>query len=76
MPFFASDAIKLKLEAAAPTKTFLSGRYSQSFVELMREGITRALEKEFRITGVKDSTHEISLAFLPESFILSPFLRL
>lgn len=69
VPFFASDAIKLKLEAAAPTKTFLSGRYSQSFVELMREGITRALEKEFRITGVKDSTLEISLAFLPESFM-------
>ena len=69
VPFFASDAIKLKFEAAAPTKTFLSGRYSQSFVELMREGITRALEKEFRITGVKDSTLEISLAFLPESFM-------
>lgn len=69
VPFFAKNSIKLSIEAAAPSNTFLSGRYSQTFVEFMREGLTHALEKEFGISGIADSTLEIALVFLPETFM-------
>ncbi len=69
VPFFAKNAIKLTVTADAPTKTFLSGKYSQSFVDIMRDKLTRAIEKEFSITGLEDSSLEISLVFAPGSFM-------
>ncbi len=69
VPFFAENAIKLSVAANAPTKTFLSGKYSQSFVDVMRENLTRALEIEFNVEGIKDSSLEITLMFAPESFM-------
>lgn len=69
VPFFAKNGIKLTLSATAPDKTFLSGRYSQSFIDVMREKIACALEEEFNVEGVKDSTLEITLAFEPETYM-------
>ncbi len=69
VPFFAENAMKLNVSANAPTKTFLSGKYSQSFVDVMRDNLTRALELEYNIQGVKDSSLEITLMFAPESFM-------
>lgn len=69
VPYFPTEAIKLSVKANAPTKTFLSGKYSQSFVDVMRENLTRALEREFNVSGVADSSLEITLMFAPESFM-------
>ena len=69
VPHFAKNAIKLSVVANAPTKTFLSGKYSQSFVDMMRTQLTRALETEFKVTGIENSSLEITLMFAPESFM-------
>ena len=69
VPFFAKNSVKCTIDAQAPTKTFLSGKYSQSFVDIMRYSVTRALEAEFSIEGLSESTLELSLAFAPESFM-------
>ncbi len=69
VPFFAKNAVKCTIDAQAPTKTFLSGKYSQSFVDIMRYSVTRALEAEFSIEGLSESSLELSLVFAPESFM-------
>ena len=69
VPYFVSDAVKLTVEASAPTKTFLSGKYSQAFIDLMREELTRALEAEFSVAELSESTLEFKLVFAPESFM-------
>ena len=69
MPHFAENGIKLSVVANAPTKTFLSGKYSQSFVDVMRDSLTRELESEFHVNGIKDSSLSITLMFAPESFM-------
>ena len=69
VPFFAKNAIGLTVNADAPTKIFLSGRYSQSFIDVLRDNITFAIEKEFGIEGAKDSTLELSLEFAPQTFM-------
>lgn len=63
------DAIQLNIEAASRDKTFLSGKYSQSFVDLMAYEITRAIEKEFAISGAADSSLELHLSFAPGTFM-------
>jgi len=69
VPFFAEKAIPLSIETRAPGKTFLSGKYSQSFIDLMRDEITRALEIEFSIADLDGSSLELQLVFAPESFM-------
>ena len=68
-PFLTDDSIKLTLFAEAPTKTFLSGKYSQAFLDVLRENVTRALEKEFRISKIAESSLELTFSFAPESFM-------
>ncbi len=62
-------AIQLNIDAASRDKTFLSGKYSQSFVDLMAYEITRAIEKEFAISGAADSSLELHLSFAPGTFM-------
>ena len=69
VPFFAKNAIKAAPYADVPSKTFLSGRYSQSFIDVLREKITEAIEAEFNIAKASESSLELSLTFAPESFM-------
>jgi len=63
------DAIKLNVDATSRDKTFLSGKYSQTFIDLMAYEITREIEKEFSVTGASESTLELHLSFAPGTFM-------
>lgn len=62
-------SIPLRIEAASTQKAFLAGKYSQSFVDVMREAISRAIEAEFSIGKTEDSSLELTLSFMPASFM-------
>ncbi len=64
-----SAHITLRIEGNFGSKTFLSGKYSQSFADLMAQKITSLIEKEFSIDGTEDSTLELSLVFSPFTFM-------
>lgn len=63
-------SISFTVEAnGAPTKTFLSGKYSQSFVDIMAQSISAEIEKEFSIYDTENSSLELRLVFSPTSFM-------
>lgn len=66
---FIDSAVKLDIQAATADPTFLSGRYSQTFVDEMRRQITRAIEKETGVAGLADSSVELSLVFAPDTYM-------
>ncbi len=68
-PYLAEHHISLTVETGFGDKTFLSGKYSQSFIDLMAEALTRAVEEDFSITGAAESSLEFRLVFSPVSFM-------
>lgn len=64
-----SGLISVKVETTARDITFLSGRYSQTFVDEMARQLTLAIEDTMSVTGVADSSLEICLVFSPESYM-------
>lgn len=68
-PYIPGKHISLRIEAKAPTKTFLSGKYSQSFVDIMVSELTKKIEKEFLIGATEDSSLEFHLVFAPGTFM-------
>ncbi len=67
--YFEGDTVLLNIESAIPDKTFLSGKYSQGFVDEMRRQLTGAIEDAFSADGLKDSTVELTLVFAPETYM-------
>ena len=52
-----------------PDKTFLAGKYSQSFVDELSRAITALIEDELEIGGLSESGVVLELAFLPGTFM-------
>ncbi len=69
IPHEPSSHIPVRIDCPVPDKTFLAGKYSESFLELLGEFITDAIEKEFRIDGTEDSSLELHLNFSAVSYM-------
>lgn len=67
--YFDANAVKLNIQTTATDKTFLSGKYSQTFVDEMAKQLTREIERMFAIPGIKDSTLELFLVFAPGTYM-------
>ncbi len=67
--FSEGGHIKIKIEMMARDMTFLSGRYSQTFVDEMARQLTPAIEKALSVKGISDSSLELCLVFSPESYM-------
>ncbi len=67
--YFEGGAVNISVESVSPDKTFLSGKYSQTFVDEMARQISRAIEKEFSVSGIADSGVEIRLVFAPGTYM-------
>lgn len=66
---FEGGCVKLTIEAAASSPTFLSGKYSQSFVDEMARQLTAKISESAGISGLAESTLELVLVFAPESYM-------
>ena len=60
--------IGISVEAVARDITFLSGRYSQRFVDEMSRQITERISSLMSCEGLEDSTLSLLMAFAPESY--------
>lgn len=63
------NSIKLVVDVASRDKTFLSGKYSQSFVDAMAKDITAEIEKEFSVRDASVGSLELHLYFAPGTFM-------
>ncbi len=59
----------LVIQSASPDKTFLSGKYSQSFVDLMAAEISKRIENLFSVSGIRESGVELMLVFAPGTYM-------
>ncbi len=67
--YFGGEAVKIVPSAAFGGKTFLSGKYSQSFIDEMARQITSRIEHALSCSGLASSDISLSLVFAPESYL-------
>ncbi len=67
--YISEISAPLNIQSASPDKTFLSGKYSQSFVDLMASEISKKIEKMFSVTGIRESGIELLLVFAPGTYM-------
>ena len=66
---FEGGAIALRVEAVGGTPTFLSGKYSQTFIDEMARQLTPAISEAMSVSGLADSNIELTLVFAPETYM-------
>ena len=66
--YFGKTGIEISVEAVARDITFLSGRYSQRFVDEMSKQITGKMEALMSCEGLASSSLSLLLTFAPESY--------
>ena len=62
-------AMKLNIETPSPDPTFLSGRYSQTFVDEMARQLTVKISEAMSVSGLDASTVSLSLIFAPATYM-------
>ncbi len=67
--YFDEGYVKLNISTSAPGATFLSGKYSQTFVDEMTRQLTGAISRACGIKGLDNSSIEIDMVFSPESYM-------
>ncbi len=67
--FSTSPAIKINIETPAKDPTFLSGRYSQSFVDEMARQLTLRISEAMSVSGIDAGPVTLSLVFAPATYM-------
>ena len=62
-------SIPILVTFAGDDKTFLAGKYSQTFIDVMANAMTKVIEREFSIEGLSSSTVVLELSFAPGTFM-------
>ena len=61
--------INVRIDAPVPDITFLSGKYSQTFVDEMARQITKSVCDAMNIASFDGSSIELSLVFAPDTYM-------
>lgn len=67
--FGSSDSIIINIETPSPDPTFLSGRYSQSFVDEMARQLTFRISEAMGVSGLESGAVSLSLVFAPATYM-------
>lgn len=67
--YTAEKTLRLELSTVAPSKTFLAGKYSQTFVDLMSAELTRRIADTCSVAGLAESGLILRLIFAPETYM-------
>lgn len=67
--YFEGGTVTLKIETPATDKTFLVGKYSQTFIDEMTRRISEEIERAFSVKGIADSGIELLLVFAPDTYM-------
>ena len=63
------NSVPVIMKAESDDKTFLAGKYSQGFIDLMSAAITDLIENELAITGLAGSGVVIEMNFAPGTYM-------
>ena len=63
------DMLKVNVETTATDPTFLSGRYSQTFVDEMARQLTGKISEAMSVKGVESGAVSVSLVFAPATYM-------
>ena len=70
MPIYSDgDALPVVMNAATDDKTFLAGKYSQGFIDLMASELTDIIEHELAISGLAESGVTLEMNFAPGTYM-------
>ncbi len=67
--FCEDGLVPLKIDASAKDPAFLSGKYSQTFVDEMARQLTREIAASQGVGTLSGSTIELRLVFAPETYM-------
>ena len=67
--YFEDGLIKISLSSPHPSKLFLAGRYSQTFVDEMARQLTAAILSAMSLESLGDGVIELSMPFAPETYM-------
>ena len=67
--YYEGGYVKLKVVASSDDKTFLCGRYSQTFIDEMARQITGEISRAMSVEGISGSNIELHLVFAPETYM-------
>jgi len=67
--FCEEGLIPIRIDASAGEPAFLSGKYSQTFVDEMARQLTREIAASQGISGLSGSSIELRLVFSPETYM-------
>lgn len=67
--YFEGGYAKFNIQSVSDDKTFLSGKYSQSFIDELNRQISQKIEKTLSVDGIEDSTVELILVFAPGTYM-------
>ena len=63
------NSLPIIMSAASEDKTFLSGKYSQGFIDLLSSELTEIIEKELAIVGLAGSGVVVTMNFAPGTYM-------
>ncbi len=67
--YFEGGCVKLNITTTAKSVTFLSGKFSQSFIDELARQISARITESAGVVGLADSTIELDMVFSPESYM-------
>ncbi len=67
--YFESGVVPLNIQSSSNDKTFLSGKYSQTFIDELARQISAEIQKAFNLEGLAQSTLSMVMAFSPETYM-------
>lgn len=67
--YFEGGLIKVRVESTAKDATFLSGKYSQSFIDELARQLTPAISEAMAVEGLENGALELVLTFAPETYM-------
>ncbi len=67
--YFEGGCVIFNIQSASPDKTFLAGKYSQTFIDEMTRQLTREIERAYSVSGLSESGVELTLVFAPGTYM-------
>jgi len=67
--YFEGGCVVLNIQSASSDKTFLAGKYSQTFIDEMNRQLTREIENAYSVSGLAESGVELTLVFAPGTYM-------
>ena len=67
--YFEGGYAPLELEHTSEDKAFLSGRYSQRFIDELNRQVSNEIEKSFSVSGIENGAITLKMTFAPGTYM-------